>query len=215
MIIDSIADVKSSPIFFNMKGFVPSDLLLKLEGLNIAKSIKLKTARHMLEAHEKNGNVIKNKSRIICSSSGNLAIALAILCKEKKYPMIAVVDPNTNLLSKKLIPLYGGELIEVTERDSNGGFLQTRIDLINKMLKEDKYLFWINQYDDLENCHAHYHTTAGEILKEVPDITHLFIGAGTTGTLMGCAQYFRQYSPKTKVIAVDAVGFCNFLKSSS
>lgn len=210
MIIESVVDIKSHSIFYKMKGFVKADLLLKLEGLNIAKSIKLKTARHMLEVHERNGNVLRNKSRIICSSSGNLAIALAIICKEKKYPMIAVVDPNTNLLSKNIIPLYGGELIEVTKRDSNGGFLQTRIDLINKMLEEDEYLFWINQYDDPENYYAHYYTTAGEILHEIPDVTHLFVGAGTTGTLMGCAKYFRKYSPKTKIIAVDSVGSMTF-----
>lgn len=210
VIIESVMDIKSHPIFYKMDGFIPTELLLKIEGLNIAKSIKLKTARHMLEVHEQKGAIIKNKSKIICSSSGNLAIALAIICKEKKYPMIAVVDPNTNLLSKNIIPLYDGELIEVTERDSNGGFLKTRINLINKMLEEDKYLFWINQYDDPENYYAHYYTTASEILQEVPDITHLFIGAGTTGTLMGCAKYFRQYSPKTKIIAVDSVGSMTF-----
>lgn len=210
MIIKNLMDINSSPIFYKMDDFVHAPLFLKLEGLNIAKSIKLKTARYMFETHERNGKIIKDKTKIICSSSGNLAIGLAIICKDKGYPLISVVDPNTNTLAKKLVVLYGGETIEVKERDSSGGFLQTRINLINQMLLEDENLFWINQYDDVENYYAHYHTTAKEILHEIQNVSYLFIGAGTTGTLMGCAKYFKTYSPKTKIIAVDSVGSVTF-----
>jgi len=215
MIIGNLTDIKSSSMFYRLDGFIRSPLFLKLEGLNIAKSIKLKTAKYMVEVHERDRRIIKDKSKIICSSSGNLAIALAIICKEKKYPLTCVVDPNTNSLAKQLIPLHGGKIIEVTERDSNGGYLQTRIDLINRMLLEDEYLFWVNQYDDPENYYAHYHTTAKEILAEIPNVTYLFIGAGTTGTLMGCAKFFREHSPKTKIIAVDSVGSVTFSNKPS
>jgi cysteine synthase A len=213
VIIDNLTGIKSSSMFYKFKDFIRAPLYLKLEGLNIAKSIKLKTAQYMLEVHEEAGHVIKGKSKIICSSSGNLAIALAILCKEKKYPLTCVVDPNTNALAKKFVTLYGGEIIEVTERDKNGGYLQSRINLINKMLLHDSNLFWINQYDDPENYYAHYHITAKEILQEIQDVSHLFVGSGTTGTLMGCAKYFKEHSPHTKIIGVDSVGSVTFLNN--
>lgn len=215
MIIKNLMEINSSPIFYKLDHFVHAPFFLKLEGLNIAKSIKLKTAKYMFEVHEKNGNIVKDQSRIICSSSGNLAIGLAIVCKDKGYSLISVVDPNTNTLAKRLVVLYGGETIEVVEQDSSGGYLQTRINLINQMLLEDKNLFWINQYDDVENYYAHYHTTAKEILHEIQDISYLFIGAGTTGTLMGCAKYFKVHSPKTKIIAVDSVGSVTFSNKSA
>lgn len=210
MIINNLMEINSTSLFYKLDGFATSALYLKIEGLNIAKSIKLKTAKYMFEKHEENQNIIKGRTKIICSSSGNLAIALAIVCKAKEYPIISVVDPNTNTLAKRLVTLYGGEIIEVTERDSSGGFLQTRINLINKMLSENENFFWINQYNDNENYYAHYYTTAKEILNEIPDVSHLFIGAGTTGTLMGCAKYFKEYSPQTKIIAVDSVGSVTF-----
>ena len=210
MIIDNLTDIVSPILFYRLNHFIQSPLFLKLEGLNVAKSIKFKTAKYMFKAHEENNNIIKGKTKIICSSSGSLAIALAIICKEKGYPLICVVDPNTNTLAKRLVSLYGGKIIEVTKQDSSGGYLQTRIELINKMLSDDKDFFWINQYDDPENYYAHYHTTAKEILQEIQGISYLFVGAGTTGTLMGCAKYFKIHSPKTKIIAVDSVGSVTF-----
>ncbi len=210
MIISSLTDITSPPLFYKLDGFISCSLFLKLEGLNIAKSIKLKTAKYMFETHEEKGDIIPGQTKIICSSSGNLAIALSIICKDKGYPLVCVVDPNTNLLAEKLVALYGAEIIKVTQRDCSGGYLQTRINLINQMLSEDKSLFWINQYDDSANYYAHFHTTAKEILEEIEDISYLFIGAGTTGTLMGCARYFKTYSPKTKIVAVDSVGSVTF-----
>ncbi|MEU0196338.1 pyridoxal-phosphate dependent enzyme [Streptomyces afghaniensis] len=43
-----------------------------------------------------------------------------------------------------------------------------------------------------------------------PTVDHLFVGAGTTGTLMGVARYFRQYSPRTRIVAVDTAGSITF-----
>ncbi|MCY1442491.1 putative siderophore biosynthesis protein SbnA [compost metagenome] len=61
---------------------------------------------------------------------------------------------------------------------------------------------------------AHYYTTGPEILKYFPAVDYLFIGAGTTGTLGGVSKYFRERSPKTKIIAVDSVGSVTFGKPS-
>ncbi len=190
--------------FYNL-----SDLFLKLEGLNIAGSIKIKTAVSLLNNLEDLG-VSPQKHKIIESSSGNLGIALSIVCKSRGYDFFCVVDPNVSPYSEKLMKVYGAKLIKVTKKDSEGGYLGTRIKTIEKMLKEDTSLIWTNQYASEANPLAHYQETAKEIIEEFSQVDYVFIGAGTTGTLVGCAKYIKKLSPKTKIIAIDSIGSVTF-----
>jgi cysteine synthase A len=59
---------------------------------------------------------------------------------------------------------------------------------------DDRYV-WLNQYSNQGNWRAHYRTTAPAIARQFPQLDVLFVGAGTTGTLMGCARYFKQVAP--------------------
>ena len=209
MIINSVTEITSSPIFLNLKNFIKDTrVFLKLEGLNIAHSVKLKTARYLLRAVE--NQIIPGKTKIIESSSGNLAIALSIICKELGVEFICVTDPNIAEYSEELIKVYGGKIIKVTERDEHGGFLNTRIRTIYKLLDSSKDYIWTNQYANHANYLAHYSETAAEIYSEFKALDYLFIGAGTTGTLVGCGKFFKEYSPNTKIIAVDAEGSVTF-----
>ena len=98
----------------------------------------------------------------------------------------------------RIIRAYGAKLIIVKDRDANGGYLATRINLIKSLLKQDADLLWVNQYENEENVHAHYCSTAPEILAQFPEPDYVFIGAGTTGTLGGVSRYLREKAPKTK-----------------
>ena len=69
---------------------------------------------------------------------------------------------------------------------------------------------WLNQYANPNNWKAHFTTTAPAIAREFPELDVLFVGAGTTGTLMGCARFFRQWHRLVHVVAVDAVGSVTF-----
>jgi cysteine synthase A len=69
---------------------------------------------------------------------------------------------------------------------------------------------WLNQYANSGNWMGHYRTTAPEIAKAFPELDVLFVGAGTTGTLMGCARYFREMRPSMTIVAVDSVGSVTF-----
>jgi hypothetical protein len=71
-------------------------------------------------------------------------------------------------------------------------------------------LVWLNQYANLANIRAHKERTAKAIHRELGEIDALFVGVGTTGTLMGCLEYFSENSPRTRVVAVDAVGSVTF-----
>lgn len=210
MIIKSIRNIRSQPLFFHLLDFVSNgNCYLKLEGLNIANSIKLTTAVGLIESLENSGR-INPETVFIESSSGNLGVALSLICKEKGYRFICVTDPNILPENEKMILMYGAKLIKVTQKDENGGYLATRIRLIKSMLVEDPNSIWLNQYANQNNPLSHHQTTASEIYREFPHVDYLFIGAGTTGTLMGCAKFFRENSPDTKIIAVDTVGSVTF-----
>lgn len=206
MIVKSVAELTSNPIFYALEDFVKSPIFLKVECLNISRSIKHKTANYLLSYHEKHNHISPTKNKLICSTSGNLGIALSIMCKEKGYDLLCVVDANTNPQAIEIMDLYGAKVKVISELDENGGYLGSRLKYIRELQKDDKNLVWINQYEGIENTEAHYITTAQEISNEFPDLDYLFIGASTTGTLMGCAKYFKEYSPNTKIVAVDAVG---------
>ena len=182
---------------------------LKLEGLSATGSIKIKAGRHMVNALE-NARVITPGARLIESSSGNLGIALSMICATRGYAFTCVSDPNISQSSARLIRAYGAELIVVDQRDANGGYLATRIDLIREKLTADPTLVWLNQYENLSNVEAHYESTGREILDRFPMPDYVFVGAGTTGTLGGVSRRIREYAPRTKIIAVDAQGSVTF-----
>lgn len=211
MIVYSIEEVKSQPIFFHLRDFIDSaSVYVKLEGFNVAGSIKLKAARFLMNRLETSGQIQPEKSIIIESSSGNLAIALALICKERHYHFVCVVDPNILPEKESLLRLYGAELIKVTERDASGGYLATRIKTIESLVKQDSRYVWTNQYKNQSNIEAHYKETAEEIFSEMSKIDYLFVGAGTTGTLMGCIKYCQDHQLNTEIIAVDTVGSVTF-----
>lgn len=201
-----------SPSIFNNISHIMGipDSFLKYEGFNIAGSIKLKTAKFLVDGLEKRYNLNPHDHAFIESSSGNLGIALSIVCKARNYKFTCVTDPNTLSYSEKYMSLYGAQILKVTERDSSGGFLGKRIELIQSLTKNNQNLIWTNQYASQFNIDAHYSTTAPEIWKNFPDLDFLFVGAGTTGTLVGCAKFFKEFSPKTKIIAVDNMGSVTF-----
>lgn len=206
MIYTAAHDIVTDDIFLDLADLVPGvDLKLKLEGLNPAGSIKLKTAVALIEdLIDRFG--IGPGDRLIESSSGNLGIALGTLCAGRGINLTIVADPNTNSSTLRTMQAQGTNVVVVTERDTSGGFLQTRIDHIRTQLSCDPKLFWPNQYANPANSAAHYRRTAPSILEELPDVGDVFVGVSTSGTLMGCLAYFREHRPATRVTAVDAEG---------
>ena len=98
----------------------------------------------------------------------------------------------------------------MNKKDNNGGYLGTRIEVIENLVRTNHDIVWLNQYANENNVAAHYNTTAKEILKEFDKIDYLFVGVGTSGTIMGCSKAFRKYSKNTKIIADDVEGSVTF-----
>ncbi|SUA90576.1 2,3-diaminopropionate biosynthesis protein SbnA [Pandoraea pulmonicola] len=199
----------ATPVFATIDGLCAAPVRLKLEGLNPAGSIKLKTALQLIEDLEAAGR-IQRDTHIVESSSGNLGVALALVCANRGYRFTCVTDPNTPRHAVRIMQSSGAHVVRVERRDAQGGFLGTRIAWVRAQVQKDARWLWLNQYANPANWRAHYRWTAPEIFAAFPRVDHLFVGAGTTGTLLGCLRYVRAYRLSTRVVAVDAVGSVTF-----
>jgi 2,3-diaminopropionate biosynthesis protein SbnA len=210
MIFENAYQVITETEFLHLADFIPdAQVFLKLEGLNPAGSVKLKTAIGLIESMEETG-IITPHGRVIESSSGNLGIALAMVCSAKDYQLTIVTDPNATRQSIQIMRSLGAEVAQVTTQDARGGFLNTRIDYVGRRLAADPGLVWLNQYANPANVRVHRERTAKAIHRELGRVDALFVGAGTSGTLMGCVEYFIRHSPRTRLVAVDTFGSVTF-----
>jgi N-(2-amino-2-carboxyethyl)-L-glutamate synthase len=169
----------------------------------------LKAASEMIEAAERDG-VLTPGSVLVESSSGNLGVALSMIAANKGYGFLCVTDSRCNLSTKRLMQALGSEVHVITEPDSVGGFLGARINYVRALCASDDRYVWLNQYANPQNWKAHYRRTAPAIARQFPRLDVLFVGAGTCGTLMGCAHYFREWHRQVRVMAVDSVGSVTF-----
>ncbi|HWU97125.1 MAG TPA: 2,3-diaminopropionate biosynthesis protein SbnA [Oxalicibacterium sp.] len=204
-ILEHIGDtplVRLSRLFKNPQ----HQVFAKLELMNPAGSVKDRPARYIIERGLVDGTIKKN-SHIIESSSGNLAIALAMVCKLHGLSFTAIIDPKISPTNLHIIRCYGGEIEMVSEKDSQGGYLETRINRVKHMLRENPHMVWINQYANDLNWQSHYHGEGDEILRQLDrPADYLVLGVSTSGTLHGISRRLKREWPRMNIVAVDAVG---------
>lgn len=208
-VISDPIEYNAEDVYVDLRPTFGRRLYLKCEGFNFAGSIKLKAAAEMVEAAERSGRLLPG-STLLESSSGNLGLALSIIAASRGYGFVCVTDSRCNPSVRAMMELYGTRVQVVTTPDPVGGLLGARIAYVKRLCAEDDRYVWLNQYANPDNWRAHYRRTAPAIAASFPQLKVLFVGAGTTGTLMGCARYFREHAPGVTVVAVDAVGSVTF-----
>lgn len=177
----------------------------KLEMFNPGGSTKDRTARLMVLSAFEEGKITQG-STIIESSSGNMAIGLAQICRCLGINLIVVTDPKINRRTVDLLRVYGARIERVTVPDENGNYLNQRLKRVGQLLNSIPDSYWPNQYANDLNPAAHYETMK-EIVDSCPKPPdYIFSATSTCGTIMGCARYLREQNLETKVVAVDAVG---------
>lgn len=184
-------------------------LYLKCEGFNFAGSIKLKAAAEMVRGAERD-RILGPRSVLVESSSGNLGVALSVIAASRGYRFLCVTDTRCNLPTRRLMEALGSTVHVIGEPDPHGGFLGARLAFVRGLCASDDRFVWLNQYANQNNWRAHYRTTAPAIARRFPRLDVLFVGAGTTGTLMGCARWFWQWPRRVRIVAVDSVGSVTF-----
>jgi cysteine synthase A len=211
MIIESPLQLIFRDLFYRLAGFAGShDVFLKLEGFNITGSIKVKTAIGLVENLEQRGLARPNETVLVESSSGNLGLALSLVCAIRGYRFICVTDPNANRSTIRGMEVYGAQVIVVEDRDPAGGYLGSRLKKIDQILQSDPNAIWLNQYANIANKNVHAEQTANEIAREFDKVDWVFVGTGTTGTLAGVSECLRQKFPRINVVAVEPVGSVTF-----
>jgi N-(2-amino-2-carboxyethyl)-L-glutamate synthase len=198
-------------LYVDLRSIFGQSLFLKCEGFNFAGSIKLKAATEMVEAAERDG-ILTPRSILVESSSGNLGVALSMIAASKGYRFLCVTDSRCNRSTRRLMEALGAKVhvIPVAAADAPGGLLGARLAYVRKLCASDDRYVWLNQYGNPGNWQAHYNRTAPAIVRQFPELDVLFVGAGTTGTLMGCARYLRAWHRPVRIVAVDTVGSVTF-----
>jgi len=179
----------------------------KLEALNPGGSIKDRPALSVLESALRSG-VIGPDTVVVESSSGNMGIGLAQVCRYYGLRFICVVDAKTAVQNIRVLRAYGAEVDHVVEPDPiTGELLQARLNRVQEILAETPRAFWPNQYANRNNAESHYRTTMAEVMAALSGrLDYLFVATSTCGTIRGCGEYARDHGLGVHIVAVDAVG---------
>ncbi len=170
-------------------------ILAKLEGNNPAGSVKDRPAISMIRRAEERGTISKGDV-LIEPTSGNTGIALAMAAAIRGYRMVLIMPEHLSIERRQTMRAFGAELILTPQK----GGMEAARDLAEKMVKEKKGVM-LDQFANPDNPLAHYETTGPEIWRDSGGaITHFVSSMGTTGTIMGCARYFKEKNPKIQIV---------------
>lgn len=176
-------------------------ILAKLEGTNPGGSIKDRPALQMFREAEERG-LLKPESTIVEATSGNTGIALAMVAALHGYRFRAVMAETASVERRKLLRMFGADVVLT---DGAGG-TNLAIETVRHMLQETPSLVNLNQFENEANPRAHEQTTGPEIVRDVPDVTHVVAGMGTGGTLMGIARFMHRAGAfRAQVVGVEPV----------
>jgi cysteine synthase len=173
-------------------------LYAKLESENPTGSIKDRVAKSMIEAAEASGELEPGRA-LLEPTSGNTGISLAFVAKLKGYPLTCVMPENATEERKRLLRLFGAEIVFSPAGEGSNGAVRLALELAEQ---EPRY-FMPFQYANEANPRAHYEGTGAEIVEALDRVDVLVAGLGTGGTLMGTGARVRESFPDVVVAAAE------------
>ncbi|MDH4103037.1 MAG: cysteine synthase family protein [Thermoleophilia bacterium] len=173
-------------------------LFAKLEGQNPTGSIKDRVAVAMIDAAEASGELPLGR-RLLEPTSGNTGIALALVATLRGYPLTCVVPANVTEERRRLLRLYGAEIVDSPPEEGSNGAVRLALELASR----DPSFFMPFQYANEANPRAHYDGTGAEIAEALDRVDVLVAGLGTGGTLMGAGERLRESFSDVVVAAAE------------
>lgn len=184
---------------YEKKSGAQARLLVKLEYLNPAGSVKDRVALSMIEDAEQKG-LLKKGSTIIEPTSGNTGIGLAAVAAARGYKAVLTLPETMSVERRNLLKAYGAKIV-LTEGAKGMKGAIAKAEELKESLPDSIIL---GQFDNPANTEAHRRTTGPEIWEDTDGLIDVFVaGVGTGGTVTGVGEYLKSKNPDIKIIAVE------------
>jgi len=175
-------------------------ILVKLEGMNPAASVKDRIGVSMINAAEANGQIKPGKTILVEPTSGNTGIALAMAAAAKGYQLILTMPDTMSTERRAMLKGYGAK-VELTPglKGMNGAIARAE-----EIVANTPNAFMLQQFQNPANPQIHRETTAEEIWQDTDGMVDILIsGVGTGGTITGIAEVIKERKPSFQAIAIE------------
>ncbi len=179
-----------------------AQILVKLEGMNPAASVKDRIGANMIRVAEEKGLINPAETILVEPTSGNTGIALAMVAAAKGYRLILTMPETMSTERRAMLKAYGAQLELTPGSEGMKGAIQRAQDLADNI----PGAYMLQQFQNPSNPQIHRDTTAEEIWADTDGQVDILIsGVGTGGTLTGIAEVIKERKPGFQVIAVEPV----------
>ncbi|MGB8698535.1 MAG: cysteine synthase A, partial [Thermosynechococcaceae cyanobacterium] len=177
-----------------------AQILVKLESMNPAASVKDRIGINMIRVAEEKGLIHSGETVLVEPTSGNTGIALAMVAAAKGYRLILTMPETMSTERRAMLRAYGAQLELTPGSEGMKGAIQRAQELVD--LIPNAYM--LQQFQNPANPQIHRDTTAEEIWRDTDGLIDILIsGVGTGGTLTGIAEVIKDRKPGFQVIAVE------------
>jgi cysteine synthase len=177
-----------------------AQILVKLEGMNPAASVKDRIGANMIHAAEVAGAISPDKTILVEPTSGNTGIALAMVAAAKGYRLILTMPETMSLERRAMLKAYGAELVLTPGNQGMKGAITKAQEIASQL----PHAFMPQQFENPANPQVHRETTAEEIWADTDGLVDMVVaGVGTGGTITGIAEVIKARKPSFKAVAVE------------
>jgi cysteine synthase A len=177
-----------------------AEILVKLESMNPAASVKDRIGLHMVVAAERAGAIKPGETVLVEPTSGNTGIALAMVAAARGYDLILTMPETMSLERRAMLRAYGAKLVLTPGMEGMGGAIRTARELV----ETTPNAYMLQQFQNPANPEIHAQTTAEELWQDTDGrIDILIAGVGTGGTITGVARTLKPRKPSFQAIAVE------------